>query len=128
MDETEHAVRAIPKETIASLCKSDADRQELIGWVYKQVGCELTEKLYHKITNGDEYICKLSPATMDENIELNAMQIKQEISFAKLIRCANCSNWDKTWANMEGMRFCTNFSQYTGPEFFCADGEEKKDV
>ena len=43
----------------------------------------------------------------------------------ELVMCRNCKHWEMDWETVGDKRFCPLIDYFSGPEFFCADGERR---
>lgn len=107
----------IPKEIYES-------SEGVVEFVCKEMGMRIAKRIFEEISEG-ERICTLSPVVTLQNESMCSVEMRQNITFTKIVRCRNCKH--STFANnVHGALWCSCFNEWKSPDGFCDEGISKE--
>lgn len=68
---------------------------------------------------------------LDADFASAVQEAADAIEKLQVVMCRDCENWDTDWVPnctaMENEHFCPMVGKVTGADWFCADGEKRKE-
>ena len=68
------------------------------------------------------------PKVSDPEFQNGNLVLTVSVDERELVMCRNCKHWEMDWETVGDKHFCPLIDYFSGPEFFCADGERRDEA
>lgn len=111
---------------VANIVGNEAIQCEgYMDFVCRNMEKQIAKGILAIISDGKEYVIRMLPEERIERREIYSVEVRQGISVKEIVHCKDCIHNRGT---QPGMVFCPQIvGSWVEEDFFCADGERRKE-